>query len=85
MLVVLQIINCLESGIECLIFAFVQGLYFILRPSFVTSAATLLRVWEGLRILYSLPHIIRVTKSRRIMSRTCRTQREITGALSILV
>ena len=45
----------------------------------------MLRVWEELRILYSLPHIIRVSKSRRIMSWTCRTQMEITGALSILV
>jgi hypothetical protein len=85
MLVILQIIHCIEPGVECLIFASVQGHYFILRPSFVTSAATLLHVWEELRILYSLPHIFRVTKSRRIMSWTCRTQREITGALSILV
>lgn len=85
MLIILQVIHCIEPGIECLIFAFVHGSYFILRPSFITSAATLLRVWEELRILYSLPHATRLMKSRRIMSWTCRTQREITGALSILV
>lgn len=44
MLIILQIIHCIEPGIECLIFASVQGGYFILRTSFVTSAATLLRV-----------------------------------------